>query len=265
MRSPWPLFVCFICICTTCIMRCVADDEYGHEFVDEVLSDDAEHYASDFDMFTTDTGADRHAQQEKDRQRLLREREAEQREREFEAKVAQMRDADARKAALRKKKRDAKIVQQVLNAHEAENLYGVLGLLNNRYLRLPKRIVTIIPKYFTVELPEVNLLYATHHRIKRAYRERAKQTHPDKNSDGRAVQAFWALDQAAEVLMNPDQRKAYDKAVRLRRRERRRRLRSMLQEGLDRVFGVGRRGVEILRTLLGPFFVPFSMLFVLMF
>eukprot|EP00929_Paragymnodinium_shiwhaense_P065964 TRINITY_DN33049_c0_g1_i2.p1 TRINITY_DN33049_c0_g1~~TRINITY_DN33049_c0_g1_i2.p1 ORF type:complete len:175 (+),score=48.40 TRINITY_DN33049_c0_g1_i2:101-625(+) len=57
---------------------------------------------------------------------------------------------------------------------------------------------------------------ATRARIRRAYLDLAKQTHPDKHHgskrEGAATVAFERIQKAYKVLSDPDQRRAYDKS-----------------------------------------------------
>lgn len=51
--------------------------------------------------------------------------------------------------------------------------------------------------------------------IKRAYREGAKQYHPDKNKSSRAGEMFMGIKVAYEVLSDPEKRRQYDLALQL--------------------------------------------------
>jgi DnaJ-class molecular chaperone len=46
--------------------------------------------------------------------------------------------------------------------------------------------------------------------IKKAFRQQASLHHPDKNSDANAPARFRAVQEAYEVLSDPDKRQAYD-------------------------------------------------------
>ena len=46
--------------------------------------------------------------------------------------------------------------------------------------------------------------------IKKAFRQKAAQHHPDRNDAAEAPARFRAVQQAYEVLSDPDQRQAYD-------------------------------------------------------
>lgn len=55
---------------------------------------------------------------------------------------------------------------------------------------------------------------ATQEQIKKAYREQAKQWHPDKNpNDKSAEEKFKAIQNAYETLSDPSRRLAYDKLL----------------------------------------------------
>eukprot|EP01066_Platyproteum_vivax_P012903 Platyproteum_vivax@DN5864_c0_g1_i1.p1 len=51
---------------------------------------------------------------------------------------------------------------------------------------------------------------ATQAEIKKAFRQRALHLHPDKNKDENATESFQKLQEAFEVLSNPERRKLYD-------------------------------------------------------
>ncbi|OEU08798.1 heat shock protein DnaJ, partial [Fragilariopsis cylindrus CCMP1102] len=46
--------------------------------------------------------------------------------------------------------------------------------------------------------------------IRKQFRTRAMQIHPDKNNDGRAQEAFIAVENAASILSDKQQRNIYD-------------------------------------------------------
>lgn len=264
-----------------------ADDRYD-DFVQQVVSEDQEHY-NDYHSSTS--------KMEEEEQEMLRKREEEeqllrekqqqekaqaeqerlaaaeqaqndkiQKEREvaFEAELARMSE-EKRKAAMKQKKRDAAVARRVLKAAQAGNHYAVLGLRNNRQLRIPGRSITIIPGYFSLTIPECKLFYVSNKQIKKAFREMAKTVHPDKSKDGRAVEAFLAVESAASTLMDEDARAEYDQQVLLQRRARRAKVTGIVGSGLERgarvaikVFGMG-------RIILGPFFLPVLILALLIF
>lgn len=46
--------------------------------------------------------------------------------------------------------------------------------------------------------------------IKKAFRQKASLHHPDRNSDAQAPERFRAVQEAYDVLSDPDKRQAYD-------------------------------------------------------
>jgi DnaJ-class molecular chaperone len=46
--------------------------------------------------------------------------------------------------------------------------------------------------------------------IKKAFRQKASLHHPDRNSDAKAPERFRAVQEAYDVLSDPDKRQAYD-------------------------------------------------------
>lgn len=92
--------------------------------------------------------------------------------------------------------------------------------------------------------------------VKKVYRNLSRWCHPDKNCDGRAEQAFHALEASAAVLSDGEQRRGYDRRVAARKKKRNKRITGTTIDVLDstrrnvvRVFGTARR-------VLGPFSVP---------
>ena len=163
------------------------------------------------------------------------------REAEFEAEVKRM-DAEQRKRALKQKKADAKVVSRILRAANAKpepDHYAVLGLRN-----------------FELHVGPWHLFHISTRDVKKAYRNLSRRVHPDKNRDGRAEQAFHALEASAAVLSDGEQRRGYDRRVEARRKKRNQRITGTTIDVLDstrrnvvRVFGTARR-------VLGPFSVP---------
>ena len=164
-----------------------------------------------------------------------------QREAEFEAEVKRM-DAEQRKRALKQKKIDARIVNRILRATGANpepNHYAVLGLRN-----------------WEVHVGPWHLFRITTKDVKKAYRNLSRRVHPDKNRDGRAEQAFHALEASSAVLSDAEDRRGYDRRVEARRKKRNKRITGTTFDVLDstrrnvlRVLGTSKR-------VLGPFSVP---------
>ena len=180
------------------------------------------------------------AQAEEEEARIAEEHRL-KREAEFEAEVKRM-DAEQRKKALKQKKADAKVVNSILRAANAKpepDHYAVLGLRN-----------------FEMHIGPWHLFHISTRDVKKAYRNLSRRCHPDKNRDGRAEQAFHALEASAAVLSDGDQRRGYDRRVEARRKKRNKRITGTTIDVLDstrrnvvRVFGTARR-------VLGPFSVP---------
>ena len=209
--------------------------------------------------------AERIRQQEEHLERERNERIEQEREAAFQAELAQLADDKKQKSALlQQKKRDAAMVQRVLKAAHAGNHYAVLGLRNNRELRIPGRSITLLPGSVTWNIPEIVIgPRNSPAQIKRAYRERAKAVHPDKSRDGRAVEAFHAIENAASILLDETARAEYDAAVRERRRARRARVSRAVRQWVGQGFRVGIRVVGFVKNCLGPFAVPVFILAVL--
>lgn len=279
------LMLALLCLTQTAVAQKqpqqASHDEYA-EFVQQVVDEDQEAH---HDMNDHATMSDE--QYERQQQELLHRKQAEeerirqqqeameqqrnqrvQQEREaaFEAELAQISD-DKQKAAVKKqKKRDAAIVQRVLRSAAKGNHYAVLGLRNNREFHFPANGggSTATRLWKLLHLPQLVLGHVSAAHIKRAYRERAKATHPDKNRDGGAVEAFHAVEHAATVLLDANARAAYDAAVLEQRQLRRTRVYRTVHGGWERCAQVLRR-VKSLFGRLGPLALPLSILGVLIF
>lgn len=156
----------------------------------------------------------------------------------------------------RKSSNRQRIINAILKSRDKGDHYGVLGLRNNRYLRLEARSLTIIPKYFQVQIPELTLFYVSKKQIKKAFRARALAVHPDKTSDSRAKEAFNAIDKAAEILLDDEARAEYDRSITLRRQKYRAEMNSKLKHGAGNVRSVTRTCLKQIRRVLGPFTFP---------
>jgi len=170
------------------------------------------------------------------------------REAAFEADLKKMNE-EQRKKAQRQKKKDAKVVKRILNAHKAGRHYAVLGIRNFE--------VQLGPYYiFNFSLGPLILFRVKTKDIKKVYRNLARTVHPDKNKDGRAEEAFHALETSATILTDEKQRSDYDKRIISTRRRRN-------KYAMESVVGVSqlawRRSVSSLRVakrVLGPFSTP---------
>lgn len=255
------------------------EDEYA-EFVQEVVEEDQDqqHHdgddGNDYASTLTDQEYERQQEEllrrERDEQERIRQQEEElnrriqdEREMAFEAELAQLTDEKQKAAARKQKKRDAAIVQRILRRAAKGNFYAVLGLqyrnLFSFHLHIPGCSLPLGP--YRMETPEIDMLHfaVTPVHIKRAYRECARAVHPDKCRDGRAVEAFHAVEQAASILLNASTRAAYDAQLAERRRAQRARVRQYLRVGWEQLGRIVRR-VQSVFQLLGPFALPLTIL-----
>jgi DnaJ-class molecular chaperone with C-terminal Zn finger domain len=120
---------------------------------------------------------------------------ARQREAAYLAELERIQDEKIRKEMQRQKRRDGQIVQRVLRNSENERHYAVLGLKC---------------KWGEIKLGPIKFCSVPPSEVKRAYRTIARSVHPDKNRDGRAGEAFDALEKSAALLMDPMKKKDYD-------------------------------------------------------
>eukprot|EP00521_Asterionellopsis_glacialis_P007028 CAMPEP_0195283886 /NCGR_PEP_ID=MMETSP0707-20130614/2281_1 /TAXON_ID=33640 /ORGANISM="Asterionellopsis glacialis, Strain CCMP134" /LENGTH=221 /DNA_ID=CAMNT_0040343137 /DNA_START=446 /DNA_END=1108 /DNA_ORIENTATION=+ len=137
-----------------------------------------------------------------------------EREAKFEAKVARMNEQQ-RKKAMTKKKKDAKLNKRIIAASEKEQHYAVLGIRNWSMEIGP---LNLLGKF---QVGPFQLFKLSSKQIRQAYKQRARQVHPDKNNDGRAEQAFVELQKSAELLQNDDWRAQYDIALRTQQQQQR--------------------------------------------
>lgn len=235
------------------------------DYVKEVLEED---YRNDDDYenpYSTDAEEDKKAKRKQDEERgkatkaeTLAKQKAEKVEREreakFESELSRM-SADKQKAAKKRKKVDAKMVSRVLKAAANNNHYAVLGLTNLLEVKIPSRSVSIGSKVnFTI--PGFKLFHITPTKIRRAYKRRAIAVHPDKNRDGRANEAFIAVENSASILSDVKLRTDYDKSVRLLRRQRRQKVTSQAGAAMDVGVSAMTKGFAVFRSVLGPFAFP---------
>jgi hypothetical protein len=182
-----------------------------------------------------------------------------QREKAFEVELARM-TLEQQKAAQRQKKRDARVVRRVLRAYQQQDWYRVLGLRRQwQQLTLPAMTLRIFQKTLWKVGP-FPLVTISSKDITRAYRSRAVQVHPDKNRDGRAEEAFVAVNQVATILLDADLRKAYDQEQAQIRTLRRQEHLQILHQVTSRMVQVVTQTTGAMRKLLGPFFMPFVIL-----
>ena len=244
-----------------------SDDEY----VRQVLEEDKGHYNDDY--HTTEEEYQRRQQQQREeyqkRQKQAQEaqeraaqeaadRVANERERKFQAELDQMKDEEAKKAALQQKRKDGRRVRSILKAAKNNNLYGVMGISNIK-IQTPE-----IPiNFFNVAkftIPSLKIWKGpTEQQIKKQFRKRAMQVHPDKNKDGRAQEAFVAVQEAAQVLGDKQARAQYDAY----RKENRSQQMELVTKTLSSALAVLKRMIGVCQTVLGPFFLPVMIIAVL--
>lgn len=182
--------------------------------------------------------AARKASEEEKKQAQLAEQHRLQREAQFEADLAKMNE-EQRKAAKKQKRADAKIVRRILNASRLGKHYSVLGLRN-----------------WEIKIGPLVLMKVTSKDIKKAYRNLARSVHPDKNKDGRAEEAFDALEKSAAVLSDDELRTEYDRKIKTIRRKRRRETVQLVMDVSDIIFGNIALVVHLFKRMVGPFSVP---------
>lgn len=181
------------------------------------------------------------ASQEAERIRLKREAD-------FEAELKKMND-EQRKKAQRQKARDAKVVRRVLKAHNAGRHYAVLGI-HNLELQLG-------PLYFfNFSFGPWTIFRVKTKEIKRVYRNLARTVHPDKNRDGRAEEAFHALETSAEILTDEKKRSDYDKRIIATRRRRNKRAMESALYVTQLAWSRSLSTLRLVKRVLGPFSTP---------
>mmetsp|Transcript_8061 Transcript_8061/g.17360 ORF Transcript_8061/g.17360 Transcript_8061/m.17360 type:complete len:282 (+) Transcript_8061:41-886(+) len=261
---PLTIFVAWsttISLCATQIRADSVEDEY----VRQVIEEDQDHYHDEYQYHATDEEAARQQQNFADQEQIRQEKEeraareaservAAERERRFEAEVARMNE-EQKKLALKQKKIDGKKVRSVLKASERNNLYEVLGI-RNLSLKLPPREVNLAG-VFRFTIPGVTLLKELSEKdIRKQFRKRAMDVHPDKNRDGRAQEAFVAVEEAASILSDKKLRKQYDLERKLHRSDQVEGYRRAVRTAIAYVWAMTRRTIQVTKTLLGPFFLP---------
>ena len=178
----------------------------------------------------------------------LAEKVRQEREAEFEASLKKMND-EQRKKAHKQKARDARIVQHILKASKAGKHYAVLGIHNLE--------VQFGPFYiFNFSLGPFVLFRVKSNEIKRVFRNLARIVHPDKNKDGRAEEAFRALETSAAILTDEKKRAEYDKKIISARRRRN-------KHAVDSIVCAGQKAwshtistLRVTKRVLGPFSTP---------
>lgn len=251
-----------------CVSLSLADDDY--DFVKEVVEEDQENYG---DYFTEDpvAGEETYAEEMKRQQeesqlkrkaqeeRIAQEkadRIQQEREAAFDADLAKM-SAEQQKAARKQKKRDAAIVRRVLKATKKEDHYSVLGL-RNWNLQIPERQICRFG--LKLRIPGFSLFHISPKAIKKVYRKLAMTVHPDKNRDGRANEAFIAVENSASILTDERQRIEYDEMIRELWKSRRKKATKRVAGTVDGGLRLSGRVVGVFRRVLGPFAFPVAIM-----
>ena len=228
------------------------------EYVKEVLEDDQSndsHYKTNEYYYEDSYYETQQTQQRLEEERIAQEqadRIRADRERAFQVELDKM-NADQQAAALKQKKLDAKVVNSILKAVERNELYKVLGIRNWDW-KIPAREWNVAG--FSITLPGVTVKETTMKDIRRAYRTRAMRVHPDKNKDGRAQQAFIAVEETASILSDQNLRAEYDRHRQAVRRERRQVQLALMSEVTETVLGTTMGTLKAAHKLLGPFATP---------
>jgi DnaJ-domain-containing protein 1 len=254
-------------LCVSCTVA--QDDDY--DFVKEVLDEDKDNYDDDItdddDVNDQEPAPETREEEmhrkrkeaelkrEAEEERIVREkaeRIQEEREAAFAADVAKMTD-EQQKVARKQKKKDARIVRKILRAAKNDNHYAVLGL-RNWELQIPSRTIKLVNK--VLRIPGIALFHISPKAIKKAYRKLAMTVHPDKNLDGRATEAFIAVENSASILTEETKRIEYDDMVREIWRERRELAGKRVFESVDGTIRFSGQIVQVFRRVLGPFALP---------
>ena len=181
--------------------------------------------------------------QEKEAERIRLKREAA-----FEAELKKMNEEQKNLAQIQKKK-DAKIVNRILKASKAGRHYSVLGISNFEVKLGPYYILNFSFGPFVLFRVKTKA-------IKRVYRNLARTVHPDKNKDGRAVEAFQVLEQSAAILTDEKQRQDYDKKVIAARRRRNKYAVDSVMTVTHTAWTQTASTLRMTKKILGPFSTP---------
>ena len=237
-------------------------DEYVREVLEEERRSYGEQYYEDPYKDPEETRKEQEARRQTEQDRLIEERnrvEAAkhekirlQREAQFEAELQKM-SADQKKLALKQKRMDSKIVRRILMAASHGKHYEVLGLRNFEFQVGPFKILgkALGPWTFFQVNPK---------HIKSAYRSRSRVTHPDKNKDARATEAFIAVEESAAILSDEGLKKEYDEVIRLALEHKRRVMTAAVKLIAKTVKAYVNKMWWIFRKLVGPFAYPIVVL-----
>ena len=171
-----------------------------------------------------------------------------QRESAYEASLKKMNEEE-RKKAQKQKAADAKVVSRILKHASRENHYAVLGIRNLEFQLGPYFI-------FNWSVGPFVLFHTKTKEIKRVYRNLARVVHPDKNKDGRAEEAFHAIETSAAILTDEKKRKDYDKRLITARRRRNKEVVEKVVDVSGRIWNGSVGAMTTAKKVLGPFSTP---------
>ena len=180
----------------------------------------------------------------------------------------------------KEERQDSRIVQRILLASRNGEHYKVLGL---KLYEIKVPFEVRIPFYRSLKgllrrkrnkshddvdttqdsntkSTYISIFRPNNNVIKRAYRQRARLVHPDKNTDPNAAQAFDALDQAAAILMDERLRNDYDMAVRNIRERRAQERIQLFKNVIGVAYSVSSKVSSVGKRVLGPFLTPLIVL-----
>lgn len=170
------------------------------------------------------------------------------REAAFEAELKKMNE-EQRKAAQKQKAKDARVVQRILKASKAGKHYSVLGIRNLELQLGPFYVLNF-------SFGPIVLFKVKTKEIKRVYRNLARTVHPDKNKDGRAEEAFHALESSAEILTDDKKRADYDKKIISARRRRNKYAVESVFDASQKAMSHIMATLRVTKRVLGPFSTP---------
>jgi len=228
-------------------------DDYVKQVLEEDYRNDS-HYKNSYISDADEERLQRNKEEAEERPKQEEVKKLErEREMQFEKELSRMSE-DKKKAAIKQKKSDARIVRKVLKAAENENHYSVLGL-SGIDLKIPSQSISLGPK-LKLKIPGFHLFHATPSKIKKAYRTRSKAVHPDKNRDCRAKEAFVAVENSASILSDERLRKQYDDALHARRLKKQQAVTGKIGRVIGLITRSFKSGFNVVRRILGPFAFP---------
>lgn len=242
------------------LVTLVAPESNGDEYVNEILEEERLHYGDREDPYLRDDDVLREQQRQAklNEERLTAEKERKRQEREaaFQKELTKMNEAQKKNAQAQKKK-DKAIVDSVLKAYNRGDMYGCLGMKYVEF-QIPSREIKFAG--LKVRIPGVTFLQISSKAVKKAYRNKSRLVHPDRNRDGRAEEAFIALEECASILSDDRQRAQYENQLKQVRNQRREKVFNGLHAGVRGSLSHGKKVFKIVRGVLGPFAFPITVL-----